>query len=536
MMIQLKIQPAIVILVGTLAAIKCSNERAAADSALILHTRSRVETSKWEPTKGHSNVPVPVSERPFTLQYKTEQWDAHETAIIVCDMWDTMRCKIPADRVAEMASAMNDVIVKARERGVLIVHAPSGTMNYYRNTPQRALCMHAPEVESKVPLKWNPLNKDREAPLPIDDSDNGWEGPVADGPPPQTRQHDAIKIHDGDAIGDSKDIYYLLRQRSIENVILMGVHTNMCVLGRPFGIRQLTYLGFNVLLMRDMTDSLYNPAMEPKVSHYRGTELVVEHIEKYWCPTITRTDFVHKPAFRFQGDSRPHIVFIVSDDHYHADKTLPEFAQWLREKHELHCTVLHGEGKHDIPAMVNLETADAVILYVRRLGLPLRQMKALQRFVETGKPLIGLRTANHAFSMHMKAPKGFKVPDGRMEWKEFDATILGGNYHGHGPNELGTHVNVVDASANHPILKDVAPRAWHSTGSLYYVAPIAEDATLLMEGSISERTEPLTWIRQRRDGRGKIFYTGLGHPDDFTEPAFRQLMVNAIHWALRNGN
>ena len=67
---------------------------------------------------------------------------------------------------------------------------------------------------AELPLKWNSLNKDREPPLPIDDSDNGWEGPVADGRP-QTHQHDAIEIAVGDAIGDSKDIYYLLRQPHI---------------------------------------------------------------------------------------------------------------------------------------------------------------------------------------------------------------------------------------------------------------------------------------------------------------------------------
>jgi len=135
--------------------------------------------------------------------------------------------------------------------------------------------------------------------------------------------------------------------------------------------------------------------------------------------------------------------------------------------------------------------------------------------------------------MNMITPKDFEVPYGRAEWKEFDASILGGNYHGHGSNELGTDVNVVSAAAKHPILKNVSVKAWHSTGSLYYVKPIAKNTTLLMEGSTADRTEPLTWIRQGSDGHGKVFYTGLGHPDDFREPSFRQLMVNAIHWALR---
>jgi len=80
---------------------------------------------------------------------------------------------------------------------------------------------------------------------------------------------------------------------------------NMCVLGRPFAIRRMVALGKHVLLMRDMTDAMYNPRMRPFVSHFRGTELVVEHLEQYLCPTITSTDFTGKPAFRFKEDTRP---------------------------------------------------------------------------------------------------------------------------------------------------------------------------------------------------------------------------------------
>ncbi|MCI0747578.1 MAG: c-type cytochrome, partial [Verrucomicrobia subdivision 3 bacterium] len=85
-------------------------------------------------------------------------------------------------------------------------------------------------------------------------------------------------------------------------VIVMGVHANMCVLGRSFAIRQMVLLGKNVLLMRDMTDTMYNSRMRPKVNHFRGTDLVVEHIERYWCPSITSTAFTGKPEFRFKDD------------------------------------------------------------------------------------------------------------------------------------------------------------------------------------------------------------------------------------------
>ncbi len=475
-----------------------------------------------------SRAETPEGRLDFT--YKTVHWDPKKTAIIVCDMWNTLRADVVAARVGEMAPRMNEVLNAARARGVTIVHAPSGCMDYYADWPQRKRCLDAPKVKTVVPLQWNALNPDREPPLPIDDSDGGWEGNVVEGPPPQTHEHDAIKIADEDAIGEGAEIYPYLVQQGIENVILLGVHTNMCVLGRPFGIRQMVYLGRNVALMRDMTDTLYNPAMPPKVSHVRGKELVVEHIEKYWCPTFTSTDLLHKPAFRLAEDKRPHVSFIVSDDHYDADKTLPRFAQRLREKHGVYCTVLHGQGQPDIPDLAELETTDAVVILVRRLGLPSDQIAAIRDYVNHGGAVVGLRTASHAFKMNYKDPPGFQVPEDHAEWPDFDAEVLGGNYHNHGPNELGTDVQIVPAMKSHPILANIPSDTWHSTGSLYFTSPVTKDATVLMMGSNGKQTEPLTWVREH-DG-GRVFYSGLGHPDDFNQPEFITLLTNAIFWAM----
>ena len=502
----------------------------AVTETLTLHTRGQVKTSEWvPPAKGHTDLEPPVSERPFTYVYKTLEWDSAKTAIIVCDMWDTLKNQIPADRVGEMAVEMNKVLKAARAKGVLIVHAPSGTAEFYKDTPQRARCQNAPAVETDPPLQWNYLNKDRETDLPIDDSDNGWEGPILESQA-QSREHPAIEIGEEDAIGEGNEVYYLLKQRGIENVILMGVHTNMCVLGRPFGIRQMTYLGMNVLLTRDMTDSLYNPEMAPKVSHYRGTEMVIEHIEQYWCPTVLSTDFTGQAAFRFAGDPRPHLVIIVSDDHYHADKTLPEFAQYLREEHGIHCTVLHGEGGNSIPGTANLKTAGAVLVFVRRLGPTPAQIADLKAYVAGGGNVIGLRTASHAFKIK-NAPDGtYDVSEGQAEWPTFDHDILGGSYSGHGSNDLGADIKNVNPG--HPLMKGVEPLEWHSGGSLYNAKPIASDATLLVEGSTSEGTEPVAWFREAGVGHGKVFYSSLGYPDDFNEPAFRQLLVNAVKWAV----
>ena len=119
------------------------------------------------------------------------------------------------------------------------------------------------------------------------------------------RQIDLIDILEGDAITDNgQETWNLLAERRIENVILCGVHLNMCVLGRPFGIRQMVKQGKNVALVRDMTDTMYNPQRPPGADHFTGTDLVVAHVEKYWCPSFTSADLTGGKSFRFAEDSR----------------------------------------------------------------------------------------------------------------------------------------------------------------------------------------------------------------------------------------
>ena len=363
----------------------------------------------------------------WKIVYKTVEYDPAKTAVIVCDVWDDHYCKNAAKRVGELAPKINEVLHLARDKGALIIHAPSGTMDVYKDTPQRKRVLAAPPVETKIPLKgWVHLMKDKEPPMPVETTKTSCDDPK---PGPAVRkyskQHKAIDICEPDAIGDGKEVFYLLKQRGIEHVIILGVHANMCVLGRPFGIRQLTLQGMDVVLMRDLTDAMYSPTEKPNVSHVRGTELVVEHIEKYWCPTVTSTDLTDLPAFRFKEDKRPHVAFIVSDDHYDADKTLPQFAQMLREEYGCYCTVLHGQHKPDIPETAELEDADCLVMLIRRLGLPVNQLARIREYFKKGGAFVGLRTSSHAFSTKYKIPKGYKPAPGTDEWPEFDAEVQG---------------------------------------------------------------------------------------------------------------
>jgi nicotinamidase-related amidase len=246
----------------------------------------------------------------FTLVEDKAAWDPKRTALIICDMWDDHWCKSAAKRVGELAGPLNDVVKAARSRGVLIIHAPSSVTAFYRDTPQRRLAQAAPFAKTPVPLataeRWGTTwcwpDPKREPALPIDDSDMGCDCAVkCKVREAWTRQIATIEIAENDAITDNgQETWNLLTARGIHNVILCGVHLNMCVLGRPFGIRQLVHLGKHVALMRDLTDTMYNPEKAPRVSHFAGTDLVVEHVEKFWCPSFTSADITGKPAFRFK--------------------------------------------------------------------------------------------------------------------------------------------------------------------------------------------------------------------------------------------
>ena len=229
----------------------------------------------------------------FEVVEKQVVWKTSETLIIICDMWDNHYCQLAAQRVAAMAPKLNRVITAARNHGAMIIHAPSGTMSHYVDTPYRKRMQQLPTIESPVDLMgWCHLDPKREVAMPVDTSKRACDDPVVGARVRRySKQHDAIKIIGYDGISDKgQEVYNFIHSAGIKNVVLMGVHTNMCVLGRPFGIRQLVRLGMNVALARDLTDAMYDPREYPFVSHTRGTNLVIEHIEAYWCPSISSAD------------------------------------------------------------------------------------------------------------------------------------------------------------------------------------------------------------------------------------------------------
>jgi nicotinamidase-related amidase len=243
--------------------------------SLELHLRSRVQPFKGDPLWQEVSL--------------TQTVDPAKTAIVICDMWDDHWCKSAATRCTALAHKAAPVIAAARAAGVTIIHAPSECMPFYADSPARKRAQAVPKAALPKPLDLP------DPTLPCDASDGGCDDPQ---PVKQhkawTRQHEAIRIDEArDYISDNGDeVYSILKERGITTLLVMGVHTNMCVLHRSFAIKNMTRRGVRCVLIRDLTDAMYNPAMKPNVSHEAGTALIIEHIEKYWCPTILSDDLL----------------------------------------------------------------------------------------------------------------------------------------------------------------------------------------------------------------------------------------------------
>lgn len=259
-------------------------------------------------------------------RYRSEEWLAEKTAIIVCDAWDLHHSINAVRRLEEMAPRLNDVLKEARRRGATILHAPSDCMESYAAHPARLRAINVLEKTGAVNVPEDVADWCLKIPAedvgiyPIDQSDGGEDDDPKEHAEwverlkalgrnpgmPWKSQTELLTIDSErdyiSSLGD--EVWAILESRGIERVILTGVHLNMCVLGRPFGLRRMVASGREVVLMRDMTDTMYNPARWPYVDHFTGTDLMVEYVERHVCPTITSDQVLGGKPFKFSGDTR----------------------------------------------------------------------------------------------------------------------------------------------------------------------------------------------------------------------------------------
>jgi type 1 glutamine amidotransferase len=231
------------------------------------------------------------------------------------------------------------------------------------------------------------------------------------------------------------------------------------------------------------------------------------------------------------GESpKPHIVMLIAEREYQTEETLPAFAKrFLNDDYRTTFVFADPDDHNRLVGIEAVDSADLLIVSMRRRTLPGDQLDVVRRYVAASKPVIGIRTASHAFCLRNADP-----PEGRDAWPEFDHDVLGGNYTNHYGNTLkATITPATQPSDGDKWLRDVSSiQPFISGGSLYRVSPLVDGTRVLMTGRVEgQSAEPVAWTYRRADG-GKSFYTSLGHVDDFDSDKLPQLLIKAIEWGL----
>jgi len=268
------------------------------------------------------------------------------------------------------------------------------------------------------------------------------------------------------------------------------------------------------------------------------------------------------PGIVFEGGKGPgngkHIVFVIGDDEYRSEDSMPMLAKILAVHHGFRCTVLFAVNKEtgeidpgtldNIPGLEALETADLMVIFARFRELPDEQMKYIIDYTNSGKPIIGLRTATHAFnytkntsSPYAKYSFRSKDPDGGWGRQVLGETWIS-HYGAH--NQESTRGVIAEGMEGHPIVKGCED-IW-GPSDVYGLTTLQGDCKPLIMGQVlkgmdakdepnpDKKPVPVAWTKTYAGEKGKaarVFTTTMGHSFDFFSEGFRRLLVNACYWA-----
>ncbi len=264
------------------------------------------------------------------------------------------------------------------------------------------------------------------------------------------------------------------------------------------------------------------------------------------------------PALFARQTRAKRIVLVSGDDEYRSEEGLPQLARILSKRHGFACTVLYsidpadGTIKPDlhtnIPGLEALDSADLMVMLLRFRDLPDAQMKHVVDYVESGRPIVAMRTATHAFDLKSSATYR-RYTWNSKEWDGgFGRQVLGEtwiNHHGaHG--KQSTRGIFADGAAAHPIMRGIRDGAiWGPTDVYEVRLPLPGDSRTLVlgqvldgmhpddppaAGKLNDPMLPVAWVKSYKGAR--IFTTTMGASQDLLNEGLRRMMVNACYWAL----
>lgn len=223
-------------------------------------------------------------------------------------------------------------------------------------------------------------------------------------------------------------------------------------------------------------------------------------------------------AGRGQDNVKPLMIHIIAGGEYDPVPSMTALKKYLEDNYRVQCTTSFYSGTGSPATLENLDrlkSADVLILFARRMVLKEDYMKLIRAHWDQGKPIVGIRTACHAFQ--------------KADNEIIDRKLFGGDYGGASSNG-GYKTAVAKGQESHPVLKDVgdikAAKYAYGNGPL-----AASTAVLHVVGRIKDRDFPVTWVNTYKDGR--YFYTSLGAPEDFQQESLKRLLTNAVFWTTR---
>ena len=205
------------------------------------------------------------------------------------------------------------------------------------------------------------------------------------------------------------------------------------------------------------------------------------------------------------------IHFVGASKEYKAEDSLKKFKELLEKEYSVAITETYTKDKSkSAPNFDKVKEADVLVVFARRLNLSKENLAILKSHLESGKPVIGIRTASHAF----------------QNFLELDSKYFGGSYKGHGKD---MKVKMSSENSSHEILKGLEVAGWERGDKPYYNDKNASDVKVLLKGTEpGGRVHPMAWTREL--GKQKIFYTSLGLPADFENKNFQNLIINSLNW------
>lgn len=243
------------------------------------------------------------------------------------------------------------------------------------------------------------------------------------------------------------------------------------------------------------------------------TEPQVADLFAYLAADAPKKD-TPRPAPGAKGEKKLKVCIVSGSFEYKSDNSLAALKKHLEANYPVECVLVSAKSDKDaaLSGLENLETCDVAIFFTRRLQIDGDSLELVKKYVKSGKPIVGIRTASHGF----------------QKWLEMDKDVLGGDYKGHFGAGVAD-VKLIEKWKDHPILRGVKP--FKTNGSLYKNPNVASDVTVILQGYMGKESEPVAWIRTQ-DGR-RVFYTSLGHPDDFKDENFIRLLTNGLAWAAK---